>query len=96
MYFQPQIGRPPKNNRCAPVGEYLYKQKDVKAATIRKLAEEVKKINEVAPFSINKESKEMVEKSMTNILEEIFRALDGGKLNKITSNNCQLDGKAIT
>jgi hypothetical protein len=70
-------------------------QKDVKAATIRKLAEEVDKMNEVAPFSINKQSEEMVEKSMANILDEIFRVLDGGKLNKITSSNCQLDGKVL-
>ena len=78
-----------------PIGDYLYMQKDSKAAVVQKLSDEVNRMNEVAPFSINRESVEMVEKSMSNILDEIFKLLDGAKLNKITANNFQLDGNAI-
>jgi hypothetical protein len=92
QYFHPKVGRPPKTKRSLPVNEHLYQQKDNKNRTIRQLAAELDKMNEVSPIRINKESEEMLDKVMTNVLEDIFTILDAGKTRKITSSNCDLAG----
>ena len=74
------------------MSERLYQQKDNKNQTILRLAAELDKMNEISPIRINKESEEMLDKAMTNALEDIFTILDAEKMQKITPNNCELTG----
>ena len=95
QYFHPKVGRAPKTKRSQPVSEHLYQQKDLKDQTIRQMAAELEKMNEVEPLRINKESEEILDKAMTNILEEIFTTLDAGKMQKVTPNNFELAGMQV-
>jgi hypothetical protein len=92
LYFHPKVGRPPKAKRSLPVSEHLYQQKDNKNRTINQLAAELDKMKEISPIRINKESEEMLDKAMSDALDDIFTILDAGKMQKITPNNCELTG----
>ena len=79
--------------RSMPISDYLYSQKDAKNETLRKLADEMKKLSsDSVHVIVNKESEMIVEKKLADAFDEIFSDLDAGKTGKLNTENCSIEG----